>query len=97
MKVLQDELDNVILKVGDIIVDTSSGYVGILFKRERKIDMFLDDLYFWHIKWIKNIDWRAEDPTNVPLSNYVEEEGMKLSIVAGMLTWHSVNGGTYEF
>ena len=46
---LKDELDSVVLNVGDIIVDHLSGYVGILLRRERRIDMIEDDLYFWEI------------------------------------------------
>ena len=94
---LQIQLDSVILSIGDIIIDTDQGYVGVLLARERKIDMFLDDVYFWTIKWFKNIDWTAKDPTNLPLSHYIEEEGLKLSIVAGMIEWHSKDGETYEF
>ena len=35
---LQEKLNSVILSVGDIIIDTFSGYTGMLVKRERRID-----------------------------------------------------------
>ena len=94
---LQSALKGVILKVGDLIVDETTGFVALLIERERRIDMIYDDMYFWHVKWIKNIDRYAEDPTNVPMSTIIEEEGMKLSIVAGMLTLYPADGGNHEF
>lgn len=94
---LQSALKGVILKVGDLIVDETTGFVALLIERERRIDMIYDDMYFWHVKWIKNIDRYAEDPTNVPMSTIVEEEGMKLSIVVGMLTLYPADGGNHEF
>jgi hypothetical protein len=97
MKDLHAALESVILKVGDLIVDEATGYVGVLVKRERRIDIFADDLYFWHIKWVKNIDRRKEDPRNVPIQPYLEEEGMKLSIAVGMITIYSGQRGDYEF
>ena len=97
MKDLQEELENVILCIGDLIVDESTGFVGLLVKRERRIDMIYDDLFFWHVKWIKNINRHGEDPTNLPISNIIEEEGMKLSIVVGMLTLYPANRGEHEF
>jgi|TARA_R110002020_G_scaffold374003_1_gene585446 hypothetical protein len=94
---LQSALKGVILKVGDLIVDETTGFVALLIERERRIDMIYDDMYFWHVKWIKNIDRYAEDPTNVPMSTIIEEEGMKLSIVVGMLTLYPADGGNHEF
>lgn len=94
---LQSALKGVILKVGDLIVDETTGFVALLIERERRIDMIYDDMYFWHVKWIKNIDRYAEDPTNVPMSTIIEEEGMKLSIVVGMLTLYPANRGNHEF
>jgi hypothetical protein len=94
---LQSALKGVILKVGDLIVDEATGFVALLIERERRIDMIYDDMYFWHVKWIKNIDRYAEDPTNVPMSTIIEEEGMKLSIVVGMLTLYPADGGDHEF
>ena len=95
---LQESLESVILSVGDIIIDTFSGYSGMLMKRERRIDMLDDDMYFWHIKWMTNVE--REDlninQTRIRLSDVLEEEGIKLSIVVGAMEWHSINGGTFE-
>ena len=95
---LQESLNSVILSVGDIIIDQFSGYSGMLMKRERRIDMLDDDMYFWHIKWMTNVV--REDlnlnHTRIRLSDVLEEEGIKLSIVVGAMEWHSINGGTFE-
>jgi len=95
---LQDSLDSVILSVGDIIIDVFSGYSGMLMKRDRRIDMLDDDMYFWHIKWMTNVVREDLNPnqTRVRLSDVLEEEGIKLSIVVGAMEWHSINGGTFE-
>ena len=53
---LQEQLKNVTLNVGDIIIDTFSGFTGMLIKRERRIDMMDDDMYFWEIKWMTNVE-----------------------------------------
>jgi hypothetical protein len=95
---LQEKLECVTLSVGDIIIDTFSGYSGMLVKRERRIDMMDDDLYFWHIKWMTNVerDNIKINHARIRLSNVLEEEGIRLSIVVGAFEWHSINGGTFE-
>ena len=97
MSDLQKAMESVILSVGDLIVDETTGYVGILVHRERRIDLLLDDLFFWHVEWIKNIDRRKEDPRNVPAINYLEEEGLKLSIAVGMITKYSIKDDEHAF
>ena len=95
---LQERLNGVILSVGDIIIDTFSGYSGMLVKREHRIDMMDDDLYFWEVKWMTNVE-RGDlklNHTRIKLGNLLEEEGIKLSIVVGAMEWHSINGGTFE-
>jgi len=95
---LQESLNSVILNVGDIIIDTFSGYTGMLVKREHRIDMMDDDLYFWEVKWMTNVE-RGDlkfNHTRIRLGNTLEEEGIKLSIVVGAMKWHSINGGTFE-
>ena len=80
----RDLTDNIILNPGDLIVDELTGFVGILIRKERRIDMFDDDIYFWEVKWVKNVN-RDYDPTEVPNSNIHEEEGLKLSIIVEMI------------
>ena len=95
---LQERLDSVILSVGDIIIDTFSGYSGMLVKRNHRIDMMDDDMYFWEIKWMTNVVREDLNPshTRIRLGDILEEEGIKLSIVVGAMEWHSINGGTFE-
>ena len=95
---LQEKLEHVTLSVGDIIIDTFSGYTGMLVKRDRRIDMINDDMYFWEIKWMTNVERDDLKPNHarIRLSDLLEEEGIKLSIVVGAMEWHSINGGTFE-
>ena len=95
---LQEKLESVTLRVGDIIIDMFSGYTGMLTKRERRIDMIDDDMYFWHIKWMTNIERDDLKPNHarIRLSDVLEEEGIRLSIVVGAIEWHSINGGSFE-
>lgn len=97
MRDLTSELKHVILNPGDLIVDELTGFVGVLVFRERRIDMFEDDVYFWFVKWIKNVDRGGEDPQNTSMANYVEEEGLKLSIIVEMITHYSAKKGNHEF
>ena len=95
---LQEKLKHVTLNTGDIIIDTFSGFTGMLIKRERRIDMMNDDMYFWEIKWMTNVqrDDLKPNHSRIRLSDVLEEEGLKLSIVVGAIEWHSINGGTFE-
>ena len=95
---LQERLESVTLSVGDIIIDTFSGFTGMLVKRERRIDMMQDDMYFWEIKWMTNVERNDLKPNHarIRLSDVLEEEGIRLSIVVGAMEWHSINGGTFE-
>jgi len=91
-KDLHDRKKDVILSVGDIIVDASVDSIGILLSRVRHIDMIEDDFYVWEIRWI-----RHDNPYHeTPFITHLEEEELKASIVVGMREWHSVNGGTFE-
>ena len=55
---LINELNDININVGDIIVDHFTGYVGVLVSRDRRIDMIKDDVYFWEIKWTKQFHKR---------------------------------------
>jgi hypothetical protein len=86
--------DDIDLHPGDIVIESSTGCVGFLVKRLRHIDMILDDIYFWHITW--------SDPAQIPnfnlfsQSDHLEEMYLKNMIITGIITWQSVNGGTFE-
>jgi len=89
---LNSESQRVILSIGDIIIDRMMNQVGILIERTRRIDMIMDDVYMWEVKWLTTLTNVVE----VPHANYLEEETLKLWIVLGTYDWHSVDGGTFE-
>jgi|TARA_R110002020_G_scaffold376768_1_gene587837 hypothetical protein len=89
---LNSESQRVILSIGDIIIDRMMNQVGILVERTRRIDMIMDDVYMWEVKWLTTLTNVVE----VPHANYLEEETLKLWIVLGTYDWHSVDGGTFE-
>jgi hypothetical protein len=91
---LQDETERVILSIGDIIIDLVTGFAGTLINRKRHIDPVHDDIYLWEVKWFNSTKNEMTDP---PLIRYIEEEGLKISIVVGTYDWHSIDGGTFEF
>ena len=92
IKGLSRIVDNVILSIGDIIIDMVSSKIGVLLRRERHIDIVEDDIYFWEIKWTNN----GKEPINYLHFTHLEEESLKFSILVGTYEWHSVNGGTIE-
>jgi hypothetical protein len=89
---LNKESQRVILSIGDIIIDRMMNQAGILIDRTRRIDMVMDDVYMWEVKWLTSIASIVE----VPHANYLEEETLKLWIVLGTYDWHSIDGGTFE-
>ena len=86
-KSLKEHIDFINLNIGHIIVDTDNGDIGILTKKNRHIDMVVDDIFIWYIKWSGGDSERVD---------IIEEEGLKLSIVVGTYDWHSVTGETYQ-
>ena len=92
IKELSKIVENVILSIGDIIIDVVSSKVGVLLRRERHIDIIEDDIYFWEVKWTNN----GKEPINYLHFTHLEEESLKFSILVGTYEWHSVNGGTLE-
>ena len=89
---LNKESRRVIQHVGDIIIERLTNQAGILIERTRRIDMIMDDVYMWEVKWLTSVASVVE----VPHANFLEEETLKLWIVLGTYDWHSVNGGTFE-
>lgn len=81
MRVLTERVK---LNVGDVVVDLTTGYAGTLVKRVRHISIEYDDVYVWEVKWFESGD------SNLRPADYLEEEGLKLSIIAGTCEWHSV-------
>jgi len=83
---LHTDADNVKLHVGDMIFDVRTKARGFLTKRERRIDIFDDDIYIWSIYWFS---------VNSNFNNleFMEEESLSMLIVAGMIELFSIKQG----
>ena len=90
---LLDELETVEIKVGDIIVDHMSGYVGIILSKTRRIDIVVDDVYFWEVQWTSKFQDKRKRANSEPLqiNGFLEEETLKLSILVGAVEIFSSN------
>ena len=85
---LRDEASHVILRVGDMIYDVRTKSRGFLKLRERKIDIIEDDIYVWSIFWF------SQDDNNIYNNlEFMEEEGLKLSIAIGTIELQSIKHG----
>ena len=85
---LREEASHVMLHVGDMIYDVRTKSRGFLKLRERKIDIIEDDIYVWSIFWF------SQDDDNVYNNlEFMEEEGLKLSIVIGTIELQSIKHG----
>tara|TARA_B100001113_G_C20978566_1_gene565031 strand:- start:207 stop:485 length:279 start_codon:yes stop_codon:yes gene_type:complete len=85
---LRDEASHVILHVGDMIYDVRTKSRGFLRERERKIDIIEDDIYVWSIFWF------SQNNENIYNNlEFMEEEGLKLSIVIGTIELYSIAQG----
>tara|TARA_Y100000310_G_scaffold316339_1_gene367942 strand:+ start:3942 stop:4235 length:294 start_codon:yes stop_codon:yes gene_type:complete len=91
---LQKEINNITLSIGDVIIEESTRGVGILYRREHRIDILQDDLYFWEIKWTSGI--HGDEFNKSTKISLWEEEQLKLSIILGIIKWQSINGGSFE-
>jgi hypothetical protein len=86
MSALHEELESIELKPGDIIIDHMAGYVGVLIKRERRIDIVQDDMYFWQIRWstaFPKSKKARKHKKELNILGYIEEDTLKLSILVG--------------
>ena len=82
------------MSVGDVIIESSTGNVGFLIKRERRIDMIQDDMYFWTVKW--SDEGLVPEFKSFSQFRILEEDYLKISIILGIIIWQSINGGTFE-
>ena len=89
MDELRQEAEYVILSVGDMIYDTRTKSRGFLQSRERRIDIVQDDIYIWTIFWFSQD--KKYDHFNNP--SFIEEDGLKISILLGTVILYSANGG----
>lgn len=82
---LKDKQENIVLNVGDMLIDNVSLSYGILLSRERRITIEDDDIYIWKIYWStpnhnSDIVVNQEENNNSHVS-YLEEVGLKISII----------------
>ena len=89
MSYSHDEIEKIILNIGDIIVDHLTGYVGVLSVRDRHMDMIKDDVYFWEIRWSTAL-FKRDKSKPLQVSGYIKEETLKLSILIGTVELYSV-------
>ena len=85
---LRDDAENVILHVGDMIYDVRTKSRGFLRERERRIDIVEDDIFIWWVTW-----FTQEEGSNYNNVDYMEEEGLKMSIIIGIVEINSIKHG----
>jgi hypothetical protein len=84
---LRDQASHVILHVGDMIYDIRTKSRGFLKSRERRIDITEDDIYIWTIFWFSHLE---QEFNNL---DFIEEEGLKMSIIIGTIELYSITQG----
>lgn len=84
---LRDEAEHVILHVGDMIYDVRTKSRGFLRERVRKIDIIEDDIYVWSIVWFSHLE---QEFNNL---EFIEEEGLKMSVMIGTIELYSITEG----
>jgi hypothetical protein len=85
---LRDQAEHVILHVGDMIYDVRTKSRGFLRERERRIDIVEDDIFIWWVTW-----FTQEEGSNYNNVDYMEEEGLKMSIIIGIVEINSIKHG----
>jgi len=90
MSDVKQKLKRVILSIGDVVVDCVNGDIGILVRRREHIDMLLDEIYIWEVRWIN------KSKQELPMMGTIEEESLKLSIAVGTYEWHSIEGESFD-
>jgi len=88
MNELREVANDIILNVGDMVIDHISNFRGFLTKRIRHIDMVKDDIFLWEVQLFKT----NENTNNQPMT-ILEEEGLKMSIAIGTVELHSAKKG----
>ncbi len=102
MSIIQEELEEIKLHVGDIIIQHSSGLIGILIEKFRNFPIggestegIWADIWFWRVQWLKNVDRRVDISQAPFLNETLEEEGLKMSIFIGNIYHHSQSQGKF--
>ncbi len=85
----RDQINHVILHNGDMIVDSITGHYGLLVERVKK-DVGYEtesNIYFWRVKW----SYHTSDYRDAPNPDWMEEDGLKMSIVVGFYDLYNIN------
>jgi hypothetical protein len=85
----REEAKHIILSPGDMIIDIISNQYGVLVEREQKGSHLHDDLCFWKINWSNNLE--EADVFSAPSPTWVEEQGLKLSILIGFYDLYQID------
>ncbi len=91
---MEEELSSIKLSPGDVLIESSTGCVGFLIKRERRIDIVYDDMYFWEVRWAD--EGLVPEFKTFSKFRILEEDYLKISIILDIIKWQSINGGTFE-
>ena len=84
---LREKTTDVKLNAGDMLIDLMTGQIGLLVKCDVRISTTHDEVCFWYVKWTHDRDHSNAAVVN-PL--WMEDVGLKLSILVGMYDLHSV-------
>ena len=86
---LREELDTISFSPGDVIIEASTGNIGFLIKRQRRIDIELDDMYFWEVRWSDQT--LVNEFKTFSQFRILEEDYLKISIILGIIIWQSID------
>ena len=87
----RDQIAHVILYPGDMIVDGLTGHYGLLVERVKKDVGYESEsnIYFWRVRW----SYLQSDYRDAPNPDWMEEDGLKMSILVGFYDLYSQNKG----
>jgi len=90
---IRDSADNLVLEVGDLIVDPLTRSVGVLmdFSKTEVHDAYMYPyaLGYWRIYWISNDEWEF----SYNGESMMEEYGLKMSVAIGIYQIYSAKEG----
>ena len=89
----RDQVEHVILCTGDMIVDGITGNYGLLVERVKK-NVGYDgesNIYFWKVTW----SYDRSNYRDAPNPDWMEEDGLKMSIVVGFYDLYNINKGKF--
>ncbi len=89
MEDLRHKTDDIELLAGDMLIDSLIGTIGILMQPENNHHTkgYYYNSKFWKIFWISN----NEEYDSFYSYTYVEEYGLKMSILIGIYEYYCVN------